>query len=45
MINRCIRCGKPLKNKYSIEIGLGPLCEKKYKESSENIHKLSDYDI
>ena len=31
----CIRCGRPLKNQDSLELGLGPECQDKQKEASQ----------
>lgn len=33
MADFCLGCGKPLKNKTSIQRGRGPSCYKKYQES------------
>ena len=37
----CKRCGRKLKNKKAIELGMGEICWKKYKQ--ENNHKYLFY--
>ena len=33
---RCLRCGRLLKNKSSVERGMGPVCSKKSAEEQRN---------
>lgn len=40
---RCKVCGRPLKNKDSINEGVGPGCKKKLKVDNINILTLEDF--
>ncbi|MFW9971091.1 MAG: DUF6011 domain-containing protein [Candidatus Odinarchaeota archaeon] len=41
-MTKCCRCGKPLSNKRSIEIGMGPVCRKK-KEEKQKQNEMEMY--